>query len=97
MDVTVRQSDKPLRAALVEFDGPNGTGNVIPAVGVSSFSSSDPTVATVDALTGALAYQKAGVTVITGTNPGNGISASGTLTVIPGLAISAQLQFVSAA
>lgn len=96
MDVTVHRNDKPLRAALVEFDGPDGTGNVLPAIGATAYTSSDTSVATVDSVSGALAYLKAGTTTITGTNPGNGISASGILTVIPGLAISAQLQFVSA-
>lgn len=96
MDVTVHRNDKPLKAALVEFDGPNGTGNVLPAIGATSYSSSDTSIATVDSVTGALTYVKAGTTTITGTNPGNGIAASGSLTIIPGLAVSAQLQFVSA-
>jgi uncharacterized protein YjdB len=95
MDITVHLNDKPLKAALVEFDGANGAGDVVPAVVAPSYSSSDPTIATVDAATGQLAYIKAGVTSITGTDSGNAMTASGTLTVTAGLAVSAQLQFIS--
>jgi uncharacterized protein YjdB len=95
MDITVQLNDKPLKAALVEFDGVNGTGDVVPAIVAPTYSSSDPTVATVDAATGQLAYLKAGFTAISGTDPGNAMTASGTLTVSAGLAVSAQLQFIS--
>jgi len=95
MDITVKLNDKPLRAALVEFDGASGTGDVVPAVGTPSYASSDPSVATVDAATGQLAYLKAGFTTISGTDSGNSMSATGILTVAAGLAVSAQLQFIS--
>jgi hypothetical protein len=95
MDITVHINDKPLKAALVEFDGASGTGDVVPAIGVLAYTSSDPTVATVDAATGQLAYLKPGFTTISGTDPGNSMTATGILTVSAGLAVSAQLQFIS--
>jgi len=95
MDVTVHLNDKPLTAVLVEFDGPNGTGNQVPSIGPDTYLSSDPTVATVDPASGNLAYIKAGVTTITGLNSGNGLTAAGVLTIISGLAQSAVLNFVT--
>jgi hypothetical protein len=95
MNVTVHLNDAPLAAVQVEFDGPGGTGNIVPNIGPTSYTSSDPTVATVDPVTGNLAYLKAGVTTITGVNAGNGLTSSGTLTIISGLALSAELEFVN--
>jgi hypothetical protein len=95
MDVTVHLNDTPLTAVLVEFDGPNGTGNQVPSIGPDTYLSSDPTVATIDAASGNLTYVKAGVTTITGLNSGNGLTASGVLTIISGLAQSAVLNFVA--
>jgi hypothetical protein len=95
MDVSVKQTDAPLRAALVEFDGPNGTGNIVPGIGPTSFTSADPTVATVDPVLGSLVYLKAGQTLITGKNSGNGQTASGTLTIISGAAQSSVLEFIA--
>jgi hypothetical protein len=93
MDVQVHVNDAPLKAVLVEFDGPNGTGNIVPGTGPTSYTSSDPTIATIDPSSGNLVYLKAGVTTITGLNSGNGQTASGVLTVISGVAQSAVLQF----
>jgi hypothetical protein len=95
MDVQVHLSDKPLKAVLVEFDGPGATGNIVPGIGPTTHTSSDPTVATVDPTTGNLKYLKAGVTKITGLNSGNGLTATGTLTIISGVAQSADEQFVA--
>jgi uncharacterized protein YjdB len=95
MDITVHINDKPLTAALVEFDGPDGTGNVVAASAAPSYTSSDPTVATVDAATGQLAYLKVGTTTIAGLDSGNAMTASGVLTVGAGLPVSATLQFIS--
>jgi hypothetical protein len=97
MDLTVQLADTPLRAFLAEFDGPNGTGNPVPGIGPTTYSSSDPTVATVDPVSGFLKYLKAGVTTITGLNSGNQITASGVLSVISGIAQSGTLQFLSQA
>jgi hypothetical protein len=96
MDITVHINDTPLAAFLAEFDGPNGTGNPVPGIGPTTYLSADPTVATVDPVTGQLAYLKAGSTLISGKNAGNGMNASGTLTIISGAAQSAVLEFVAA-
>jgi hypothetical protein len=95
MNVTVHLNDVPLAAQQVEFDGPGGTGNIVPNIGPTSYTSSDPTTATVDPVSGNLAYLKAGVVTITGLNSGNGLTASGILTIISGLAQSAVLNFVA--
>jgi hypothetical protein len=95
MDVTVHLTDAPLRAFLAEFDGPAGTGNQVPGIGPTSYTSSDPTVATVDPVSGNLKYLKAGSTTIVGLNAGNQLTASGVLSVISGIAQSAVLQFLA--
>jgi len=89
--LTVHVNDKPGVAVYQEFDGPNGTGNKVPPVGTVSYSSSDPTVATVDSTTGQLAYLKAGSTVITGNDSGVSLPASDTLTVLAGTPVSSTL------
>lgn len=101
MDTTAHVSDAPLKAVLTEFDGAGGTGNKVPPSQSVQYTSSDPTVATVDAATGQLAYLKAGATTVAGLDPGNGISASSVLTLIadvpppPPPAVSASLDFVT--
>jgi Immunoglobulin domain/Bacterial Ig-like domain (group 2) len=95
MNVSVHLNDPALAAILIEFDGPNGTGNQVASVGPTSYTSSDPTVATVDPNTGNLTYLKQGQTTITGKNSGNGMTASGILTIISGVAQSAVLEFVA--
>jgi hypothetical protein len=91
MSLTVHVNDKPGVAVYQEFDGPNGTGNKVPPVGTVSYSSSDPTVATVDSTTGQLAYLKAGSTVITGNDSGVSLPASDTLTILAGTPVSSTL------
>jgi hypothetical protein len=91
MDITVRLTDKPLKALLVERDS---TGAIVPGIGPTVFTSSDPTVATVDPNSGAYTYLKAGSTVITGKNQGNNLQASGTLNILSGLAVTADLEHV---
>jgi hypothetical protein len=95
MNVTVHLNDKPLRAFLAEFDGPNGTGNLVPGIGPTSYTSSDPSVATVDPVSGNLVYLKAGQTTIVGLNAGNQLTNSGILTIISGTAQSSDLQFLA--
>src|SRR6267142_919279 len=82
MDLTAHVNDVPGTAVFTEFDGPNGTGNKVPPVGAVSFVSSDPSVATVDASSGALVYLKAGQTSISASDAGNSLSAAATLTLI---------------
>src|ERR1700730_2640449 len=95
MDVTVHINDAPLRAFLAEFLGPNGTGDPVAGIGPTSYTSSDPTVATVDPVTGNLVYLKQGQTTIVGLNAGNQLTNSGVLTIISGVAQSAVLQFLA--
>lgn len=90
MPLTVHVNDVPGKAIYQEFDGPNGTGNKVPPTGTVTYSSSDPTVATVDPITGALAYLKAGSTVISASDAGN-LPASDTLTVTAAPAASSTL------
>lgn len=97
MDVTVHLNDTPLRAFLAEFDGPNKTGNLVPGIGPTSYTSSDPSVATVDPVTGNLVYLKQGQTTVTGLNSGNQLTNSGVLTIISGTAQSSDLQFIAQA
>jgi hypothetical protein len=95
MDVTVHINDTPLRAFLAEFLGPNGTGDQVQAIGPTSYTSSDPTVATVDPVSGNLVYVKQGQTTIVGLNAGNQMTNSGVLTIISGVAQSSVLQFLA--
>lgn len=78
-------------AVLHEFDGLNGTGNELAPIGPVSFTSSDPTIATVDASSGLVTAVAAGAVTITGTDAGNGLSASDTVSDSPVVAQSATL------
>ena len=71
---------QPAVAVYKQFDI---SGYEIPpsSTGAVTYTSSDPTVATVDAATGVLTYIKGGITTITGSDNGNLIS-SDTLIVI---------------
>lgn len=89
--LTVHLNDAPGSASFQEFDGLNGSGNRVPAIGPVSFASSDPTIAAVDPNTGSLSYVAAGTATISGTDAGNSLTASDVLTVIASLAVSAVL------
>lgn len=67
---------KTATALLHEFDGLNGTGNELAPIGPVSYSSSDPTIATVDPSSGLVTAVAPGTVTITGTDAGNGLSAS---------------------
>lgn len=64
-----------------EWTGPSGTGTKVPNAGAIAYTSSDPTVATVDAASGVATGVNAGTAVITGTDSVNNLTASDTLTV----------------
>ena len=81
MDLSAHVNDVPGIAIFQEFDGPGGTGNPVPAIGPVSFTSDTPAVATVDPVTGQLTYLSAGTAKITGTDAGNGLTASPMLTL----------------
>lgn len=82
---------KTATAVLHEFDGPNGTGNELPPVGPVSYSSSDPSIATVDPTSGLITAVAPGTVTITGTDAGNGLSASDTVSDSAPVAQSATL------
>ena len=89
MPLTVHLNDAPGSAVFQEFDGLNGTGNKVPAIGPVTFASDNTAVATVDPNTGALGYIGAGIANISGTDAGNSLTASDALTVTANLAVSA--------
>ena len=83
---------KTATAVLLEWTGPGGTGTMVPPIGPVSYTSSDPTIASVDPVTGIATGVAAGTVTITGTDAGNGLNASDTLTVTAVLvAVSATL------
>jgi len=82
------------QAVYQEFDGPSGTGNKVPNVQPTQFSSDTPAVATVDPASGAVTAVAPGTATISGVDPGTNISASDVLTVSaapPGPPVSATL------
>jgi len=91
---SVHINDAPGSVLFQEFDGQNGSGNLVPAIGPVSFVSDNPAVATVDPNTGQLAYISAGSANITGTDAGNGLTASLALSISNAVAQSATLTFV---
>src|SRR5271170_6649899 len=80
MPATIHVNGNGATFVFTEFDGPNGTGNVVPALQPIAYASSAPAVATVDA-SGNVTAVSAGTAVISGTDPGNSLTASDTLTV----------------
>jgi uncharacterized protein YjdB len=90
MPATIHVNGHGAVAVFTEFDAPGGTGNKVPPIGPVSFTSSDPTVATVDA-TGNCAAVAPGTVTISATDAGNSLSASDTLTVTAAIAVSATL------
>ena len=78
-------------AVLHEFTGLNGTGSEIAPIGPVTFSSSDATIATVDASTGLVTAVGPGVATVTALDSGNGLSASDVVSDTPVVAQSATL------
>lgn len=91
MPLKVHVNDAPGNAVFAEFSGPNGTGSVVAPVGAVSYASDNHAVATVDPVSGVLAYVAPGVANISGSDAGNSLSASDALTVEPAVAVSATL------
>jgi uncharacterized protein YjdB len=69
-----------------EWTQPNGGGVEIAPIGPVVFSSSDPTVATVDPATGNIKAVGVGVVTITATDNGNQLSATDSVTGVPSTA-----------
>ena len=88
MPATIHVNGNGAKFTFTEFDGPNGTGNVVPPVGVVAYASDNAAVATVDA-TGNVTAVGAGTANISGTDPGNSLTASDVLTVTADVAVSA--------
>lgn len=78
-------------AVFTEFSGPNGTGVVVAPIGPVSFSSDHPEIATVDPTSGLVTAVAPGTATITGTDAGNGLSASDSVSDQPLVAQSATL------
>jgi uncharacterized protein YjdB len=78
-------------AVFTEFSGPNGTGVVVAPIGPVTFSSSDPTIATVDPTSGLVTAVAPGAATITATDAGNGLTASDSVSDSPLTAQSATL------
>ena len=91
MPATIHINGNGAQATFTEFDQANGLGNVIPPIGPVVFSTSDATVATVDPNSGLCAAVGVGSCSITGTDQGNSLTASDTLTVTEATAVSATL------
>lgn len=79
------------QAQLHEWTGPNGTGVEIPPVGPVTFASDNVAIASVDPNTGVVTGMDGGTCNITGTDAGNGLSASDSVTVAALAAASATL------
>jgi hypothetical protein len=82
MSATI-QVGKTATAVLHEFAGVSGTGQELPPIGPVAYTSSDPTIATVDMATGKVTGIAPGTVTITGTDAGNKLTASDTVTVTP--------------
>jgi hypothetical protein len=91
MPATIHINGNGAQATFTEFDQANGIGNEVPPIGPVVFSSSDNSVATVDPSSGLCAAVAVGSCSITGTDQGNSLTASDTLTVMAATAVSAKL------
>lgn len=95
---TVNLTDQPGSYLYQEFSGLNGTGTVVPPTGTVAYASDNPSVATIDPVTGQLAYVSAGVANISASDGGN-LPATDQLTVVavappPPVAQSSTITFV---
>lgn len=72
----VLQIGQTAQAVAQEFSGPNGSGSPLPLAGVIAWTSSDPTIATVDPASGLVTAVGAGTANIVGTDPANGLTGS---------------------
>lgn len=78
-------------AVLHEWSQPGGAGVELPPVGPVTYASDNPAAATVDPNTGVILGVAAGTANITGTDAGNALSASDSVTVAVLVAASATL------
>jgi hypothetical protein len=94
MPATIHVNGQGAQATFLEFDGPNGTGNQVPAIGPVMFASDNQSVATVDS-SGKVTAVSAGTANISGTDQGNSLTASDVLTVTAATAQSATLSLTA--
>lgn len=85
------QVGKTANSVYQEWSQPNGTGVKLAPAGAITFTSSDPTVATVDPNSGLVTAVAPGSVTITGSDAANGLSASDSVSDSPLTAQSATL------
>jgi len=85
------QVGQTAQAVYQEWSGLNGTGSKLAPAGPPTFTSSDPTIASVDPVTGLITAMGPGTATITGTDSVNGLSASDSVSDTPLTAQSATL------
>jgi Bacterial Ig-like domain (group 2) len=88
MPATIQIGGKGATAVFTEL---NAQGGSVAPITAPAFTSSDPTIATVDPASGAVAAVAVGTATISATDAGNGLTASDTVTVTPAPAVSATL------
>jgi hypothetical protein len=87
MPAQIQVGGKGAQAKFQEWDGPNGTGGEVVPIGPVTFTSDDPSIATVDQ-SGVVTATAPGVTNIRGTDAGNGLSATDAITVVTALPVA---------
>lgn len=88
MPATIQIGGKGATAVFTEL---NAQGGTVAPIDAPVFVSSDPTIATVDPASGAVAAVAVGTATISASDAGNSLSASDTVTVTPAPAVSATL------
>ena len=78
-------------AVLHEWTGAGVSGSEVAPIGPVTYSSSDTTIASIDPATGIASGLAAGTVTLTGSDAGNGLSATDTLGVVGAVAVSATL------
>lgn len=91
MPATIHINGKGAQATFTEFDGPNGTGDKVAPIGPVVFASDNTAIAAVDPASGLVTAVAVGSCNISGTDQGNNLTASDSLTVAPAPAVSATL------
>lgn len=88
MSASIHVNGNGATFTFTEFDGAAGTGNKVPPLQPIVYASDNPAVATVDSA-GQVAAIAAGTANISGTDPGNSLTASDMVTVTADVAVSA--------
>lgn len=91
MPASIAIGGKGAQAVFTEFSGLNGSGSVEAPIGAVSFASDNTAVATVDPVSGAVTAVAVGTANISGSDAGDGLTASDVITVTPLIPQSATL------